>query len=68
MNNGQLGIFMQNGYWGHQRMKLPPEANLMAASSLPEAFRMAKEIVKFTLFWEVKIHPRFLGGWNEHCR
>jgi hydrogenase large subunit len=28
--SGQLGIF-SHGYWGHPAMKLPPEANLMAA-------------------------------------
>ncbi|MCK5519734.1 MAG: nickel-dependent hydrogenase large subunit [Candidatus Marinimicrobia bacterium] len=44
--SGQLGIFA-NGYWGHPAMKLPPEANLMAASHYLEAFeyqRIANQI------------------------
>jgi len=46
VNSGQLGIFA-NGYWGHPAMKLPPEANLMAASHFLEAFeyqRIANQI------------------------
>lgn len=47
VESGQLGIFA-NGYWGHPAMKLPPEANLMAASHYLEAFdyqRKANQIV-----------------------
>jgi hydrogenase large subunit len=34
VGTGRLGIFT-NGYWGHPAMKLTPEVNLMATSSLP---------------------------------
>ncbi len=36
VDSGQLGPFA-NGYWGHPAMKLPPEANLMAASHYLES-------------------------------
>ncbi len=36
---GQLGPFT-NGYWGHSKMKLPPEANLMAVSHYLDALNL----------------------------
>jgi len=45
--SGQLGIFA-NGYWGHPAMKLPPEANLMAASHYLEAFEYQRKANQIT--------------------
>ncbi len=39
VDSGQLGPFA-NAYWGHSAYKLPPEANLMAASHYIEALRL----------------------------
>ena len=44
-NTGKLGPFA-NGYWGHPAMKLPPEANLMAAAHYLEALNLQKDIIK----------------------
>mgnify|MGYP005845323125 CR=1 FL=1 len=47
VNSGQLGIYA-SGYWGHPAMKLPPEANLMAAAHYLQALevqRTANKIV-----------------------
>lgn len=45
VNSGQLGVFA-SGYWGHPAMKLPPEANLMAAAHYLEALEYQREINK----------------------
>ena len=56
VKTGKLGPFT-NGYWGHAAMKLPPEANLMAAAHYLEALHIQKEIIK--------IHA-ILGSKNPH--
>jgi len=45
VNSGQLGIF-GSGYWGHPAMKLPPEANLMAATHYLQALDYQRRINK----------------------
>ena len=47
VGSGQLGVFA-SGYWGHPAMKLPPEANLLAATHYFQALayqRTANRIV-----------------------
>jgi hydrogenase large subunit len=44
---GQLGIF-SHGYWGHPAMKLPPEANLMAAAHYLEALDLQRRSNQIT--------------------
>lgn len=47
VDSGQLGIYT-SGYWGHPAMRLPPEANLMAAAHYLQALdvqRTANQIV-----------------------
>jgi hydrogenase large subunit len=47
VGTGQLGV-LASGYWGHPAMKLPPEANLLAASHYFQALeyqRTANRIV-----------------------
>lgn len=62
VESGQLGIFA-NGYWGHPKMKLPPEANLMATAHYLEALEWQKEIVKVhAIFGGKNPHPNFLVG------
>lgn len=60
--SGQLGIFA-NGYWGHPKMKLPPEVNLMATAHYLEALEWQKEIVKVhAIFGGKNPHPNFIVG------
>ncbi len=58
VDSGQLGPF-NNAYWGHPAYKLPPEANLMAASHYIEALRLQAKAVK--------MHAIF-GGKNPHLQ
>jgi hydrogenase large subunit len=59
---GQLGIFAQ-GYWEHPAYKLPPEANLIAASHYLEALAWQREVAKLqTIFGGKNPHPNFLVG------
>lgn len=64
VGSGQLGPF-NNGYWGHSAYKLPPEANLMAASHYIEALKLqAKAARMHAIFGGKNPHPQFLvvGG------
>jgi len=64
VESGQLGI-LNNGYWGHSAYKLPPEANLMAASHYLEALRLqAKAARMHAVFGAKNPHPQSLvvGG------
>ncbi len=64
VDSGQLGPFA-NGYWGHSAYKLPPEANLMAASHYIEALRLqAKAARMHAIFGGKNPHPQSLvvGG------
>lgn len=62
VDSGQLGIFA-NGYWGHPKMKLPAEVNLMAVAHYLEALEWQKEIVKVhTIFGGKNPHPNYLVG------
>ncbi len=45
VNTGQLGVF-GSGYWGHPAMKLPPEANLMAATHYLQALDYQRRMNK----------------------
>jgi [NiFe] hydrogenase large subunit len=56
VDSGQLGPFA-NAYWGHSAYKLPPEANLMAASHYIEALRLQAKAAR--------MHAIF-GGKNPH--
>ncbi|MGD8385994.1 MAG: nickel-dependent hydrogenase large subunit [Desulfobacteraceae bacterium] len=58
VDSGQLGPFT-NAYWGHSAYKLPPEANLMAASHYIEALRLQAKTVK--------MHAVF-GAKNPHLQ
>ncbi len=58
VDSGQLGPFA-NAYWGHSAYKLPPEANLMAASHYIEALRLQAKAVK--------MHAVF-GAKNPHLQ
>ena len=58
VDSGQLGPF-NNAYWGHPAYKLPPEANLMAASHYIEALRLQAK--------SAKMHAIF-GGKNPHLQ
>lgn len=58
VDSGQLGPF-NNAYWGHPAYKLPPEANLMAASHYIEALRLQAKTAK--------MHAIF-GGKNPHIQ
>ncbi|GAB4290259.1 MAG: nickel-dependent hydrogenase large subunit [Roseovarius sp.] len=42
VNSGQLGVFA-SGYWGHPAMKLPPDANLMAATHYLQALQVQRK-------------------------
>jgi len=47
VGSGQLGVYA-SGYWGHPAMRLPPDANLMAAAHYLQALevqRLANQIV-----------------------
>jgi [NiFe] hydrogenase large subunit len=64
VDSGQLGPF-NNAYWGHSAYKLPPEANLMAASHYIEALRLqAKAARMHAIFGGKNPHPQSLvvGG------
>lgn len=64
VDSGQLGPFA-NAYWGHSAYKLPPEANLMAASHYIEALRLqAKAARMHAIFGGKNPHPQSLvvGG------
>jgi [NiFe] hydrogenase large subunit len=64
VDSGQLGPFA-NAYWGHPAYKLPPEANLMAASHYIEALRLqAKAARMHAIFGGKNPHPQSLvvGG------
>jgi len=62
VDSGQLGIFA-NGYWGHPKMKLPPEINLLAVAHYLEALEWQKEIVRVhTIFGGKNPHPNYLVG------
>ncbi|MFW5902230.1 MAG: nickel-dependent hydrogenase large subunit [Thermodesulfobacteriota bacterium] len=64
VDSGQLGVF-QNAYWGHSAYKLPPEANLIAASHYIEALRLqAKTARLHAIFGGKNPHPQSLvvGG------
>jgi hydrogenase large subunit len=62
VESGQLGIFA-NGYWGHPKMKLPAEVNLLAVAHYLEALDWQKEIVKVhTIFGGKNPHPNYLVG------
>ncbi len=41
--SGQLGIF-NNGYWGHEAMRLTPELNLMAVAHYLQAFEYLRKV------------------------
>lgn len=56
VDSGQLGPF-NNAYWGHPAYKLPPEANLMAASHYIEALKLQARTAR--------LHAIF-GGKNPH--
>ena len=58
VDSGQLGPFT-NAYWGHSAYKLPPEANLMAASHYIEALRLQAKTAK--------MHAVF-GAKNPHLQ
>ena len=58
VDSGQLGPFT-NGYWGHPAYKLPPEANLMAASHYIEALRLQAK--------SARMHAIF-GAKNPHLQ
>jgi hydrogenase large subunit len=45
VSSGQLGVF-GSGYWGHPAMKLPPAANLMAATHYLQALDYQRRINK----------------------
>lgn len=40
--SGQLGIFA-NGYWGHERMQLPPEVNLIGVAHYLQALECQRD-------------------------
>jgi len=64
VNSGQLGPF-NNAYWGHSAYKLPPEANLMAASHYLEGIKLqAKAARMHAIFGGKNPHPQSLvvGG------
>ncbi|QAR32081.1 nickel-dependent hydrogenase large subunit [Geovibrio thiophilus] len=66
---GRLGPF-GNAYWGHPAYKLPPEANLMAASHYLQALEVQKEIIKVhAILGSKNPHPQtFLtGGMSIPC-
>ncbi|BCS52234.1 nickel-dependent hydrogenase large subunit [Geobacter sp. SVR] len=56
VSSGRLGPFA-NAYWGHPAYRLPPEANLMAASHYLEALDWQREVIR--------IHA-ILGSKNPH--
>jgi [NiFe] hydrogenase large subunit len=53
VDSGQLGPFT-NGYWGHPAYKLPPEANLMAASHYIEALRLQAKAARMHAIFGAK--------------
>lgn len=62
VDSGQLGIFA-NGYWGHSKMKLPAEINLLGVAHYLEALEWQKEIVRVhTIFGGKNPHPNYLVG------
>ncbi|WP_303851930.1 nickel-dependent hydrogenase large subunit [Seleniivibrio woodruffii] len=58
VQTGRLGIF-GSGYWGHPAMKLPPEANLMAAAHYLKALDYQKKAAAAVAI---------LGGKNPHIQ
>jgi hydrogenase large subunit len=58
VESGQLGIFA-NAYWGHPAYKLPPEANLMAASHYLEALDWQRDVIRI---------QALLGAKNPHAQ
>ncbi len=61
VESGQLGPF-SNAYWGHPAYKLPPEANLMAASHYIEALRIQARTARLhAIFGGKNPHPQFLA-------
>jgi Ni,Fe-hydrogenase I large subunit len=56
VERGQLGPFA-NGYWGHPKYKLPPEANLMAVAHYLEALDWQRDVIKIMAM---------LGAKNPH--
>jgi len=63
VDSGQLGIFA-NGYWGHPKMKLPAEVNLLAVAHYLEALEWQKEMLRYTPSLEGKI-PIPIIWWEE---
>jgi hydrogenase large subunit len=66
---GRLGPF-GNAYWGHSAYKLPPEANLMAASHYLQALEVQKEIIKVhAILGSKNPHPQtfLVGGMAIPC-
>ena len=62
VESGQLGIFA-NAYWGSDAYRLPPEANLLAATHYLEALDFQKEIVKIqAIFGGRNPHPNWVVG------
>lgn len=45
VGTGQLGVYA-SGYWGHPAMKLPPDANLMAAAHYLQALEVQRSANK----------------------
>jgi hydrogenase large subunit len=45
VNSGELGVYA-SGYWGHPAMKLPPDANLMAATHYLQALEVQRSANK----------------------
>lgn len=45
VESGQLGVYA-SGYWGHPAMKLPPDANLMAATHYLQALEVQRSANK----------------------
>ncbi len=45
VGSGQLGVYA-SGYWGHPAMKLPPDANLMAAAHYLQALEVQRSANK----------------------
>lgn len=64
VESGQLGPF-NNAYWGHPAYKLPPEANLMAASHYIEALRLQAKAAKMHAIFGAKnphLQAMVVGG------
>jgi [NiFe] hydrogenase large subunit len=64
VKGGQLGPFT-NGYWGHPKMKLPPEANLMAVSHYLDALNLQSTTARMHAIFGAKnphIQTYSVGG------